>query len=104
MAAYNALELGQPGNAVCPDKYEVESTLYCPGSTRLILQTSTAAIKLQFGVFQQGRAAGLGSIVWQAEQPFLPIVASLGRVFDAVRVRNYTPGVKAQVMIAADVS
>lgn len=100
--AYPALELGQPGNEACPDAYNAASTLYCPAANRLVLQVSKQAVMVQLGVFPQGKGAGLGSIVWQPEHPFLAVFASLGRNFDAVRVRNYTKGQAAQVLVHAD--
>jgi hypothetical protein len=96
--AYGALELGQAGKPPCPNAFEEASTLLCPGSTRLRLQVSVAAVFVQFGVFRDRAGGTLGGIDWQTEMPFLPIVASLGENFDAVRVRNYTPNVAAQVL------
>lgn len=101
--AYQALELGQAGNPACPDKYTEESTLLATGSRRLILQISAQAVFIQFGTMPQGKGAGLGSVVWQTEMPFLPVVGILPKHFDAVRVRNYTPGAKAQVMLTPTV-
>jgi hypothetical protein len=100
--AYESLQLGQPGNPSCPNAYDAASTLLCPGSNRLVLQVSSQAVYVQLGIMPQGIGAGLGSVQWQPEQPFLPVIASLGRKFDAVRVRNYTPGAEAQVMITVD--
>jgi hypothetical protein len=100
--AYPALEVGQAGNAPCPDKYNEASTLICPGSNRLVLQVSKQAVFVQLGVMPQGRGVGGGSVVWQSEQPFLPVIASLGRAFDAVRVRNYTPKAEAQVLVSVE--
>lgn len=97
---YPALELGQPGNEACPDGYTPGSTLLCPGSTRLMLQVSANAVMIQLGVMPQGMG-GLGAVVWQPEQPFLPMIAALNRRFDAVRVRNYTKGQKAQALVSA---
>jgi hypothetical protein len=94
---YEPLELGQPGKPKCPDKFTPESTLICPGTTRLILQISLQPVYVQLGIMQQGRGTGVGAVQWQAEEPFLPLIASLARKFDAVRVRNFTPGAEAQV-------
>lgn len=100
--AYGSIELGQPNNPPCPDAYEPASTLVCAKSKRLILQISNQAVFVQLGIMQQGIGAGVGSVQWQPEQPYLPIVASFGRNFDAVRVRNYTKGVKAQVLLSVE--
>ena len=97
--AYPPLELGQPGNPACPDNYNNESTLVCVGAQRLVLQISVNAVFVQLGIMPQGKGAGTGAIVWQPEQPYLPMISALSREFDAVRVRNYTPGAKAQVLI-----
>ncbi|HEX3391941.1 MAG TPA: hypothetical protein VHS55_05220 [Solirubrobacteraceae bacterium] len=96
---YTPIMLGQPGNPVCPDKYNEASTLICPGAKRLILQVSVQAVFVQLGLMPQGIGTGPGAVVWQTEEPYLPLIASLGRNFDAVRVRNFTPGVVAQVFI-----
>jgi hypothetical protein len=98
---YEALEVGQPGNPKCPDQYNEASTLLCPGSKRLVLQVSKQAIRLQFGVMPQGRSLSAGAVQWLNEEPYMPMISSLAREFDAVRVRNYTPGVEAQVMASA---
>lgn len=95
---YGVLELGQAGKPACPDKYNEESTLICPRSTRLVLQVSVAAVYVQLGVMPQG-VGGVGAVVWQTEDPYLPLVGSLARKFDAVRVRNWQPGVEAQVFV-----
>jgi hypothetical protein len=96
---YEPIELGQAGNPKCPDQYNEASTLLCPRSKRLVLQISGQSVFVQLGIMQQGLGAGLGSVQWQHEQPFLPVVASLGRHFDAVRVRNYVKGQEAQVLL-----
>lgn len=96
---YEPLELGQPGKPACPDKYNEESTLICPEATRLILQVSGQTVMVQFGIMPQGKGLSGGLVQWQPEQPYLPIIASLGRSFDAVRIRNYTPGQAAQVFV-----
>lgn len=97
---YQPLQLGQPGQPKCPDQYTNESSRLTPGAKRIILQTSKQAVYVQFGVFVGGvRGSDFGSIVWQAEEVYLPIIGSLARDFDAVRVRNYTPGQEAQVLL-----
>jgi hypothetical protein len=98
--SYEPLQLGQPGNPKCPDAYNADSTVVVQGSTRIVLQVSVQAIYVQLGVMPQGRGVGIGAVVWQPEEPFLPMIASLARKFDAVRVRNYTPGAEAQALVS----
>jgi hypothetical protein len=95
MGAYASLELGIPGKPACPDAYSAASTLICGGAHKLRIQTSLAAIYLSFGV-------GIGGVEWEAEAPFYPTVGSIARAFDAVRVRNLTPGEAAQVLLTAE--
>ena len=99
MGNYAPLQLGVPGQPKTPNLYNAESTLLCPVSSRLFLQISVAAVFVQRGIMPQGIGSGIGSIVWQEEEPYLPMVASLGRRFDAVRVRNFTSGVEAQAFV-----
>jgi hypothetical protein len=96
---YTPLELGQPGNPKCPDRYNDDSTLIVPGCTRLLLQVSAQTLIVQLGIMPQGRGVSEGSVQWQAEDPYLPMIAALNRSFDAVRVRNFSPGIEAQVFI-----
>jgi hypothetical protein len=100
--AYGSLLLGQPGQPVCPDAYNNESTLVCPKSKRLILQVSVQAVMVQLGIMTQGVSTGAGGVQWQPEQPYLPLMASFGRNFDAVRVRNFTKGAAAQVLLSVE--
>lgn len=98
VSGYGSIELGQPGNPTCPDAYNEASTLICPVSVKALIQISVAAVFVQFGVNQRG-ASGGGNVVWGPEEPMLPIVLLRGRRFDAIRVRNFTAGVAAQVLI-----
>lgn len=95
---YRALQLGQPGRQPIPDEYEDYATLLCPASHRVILQVSSQSVYIQFGLMPQG-IGSLGSVEWQWEEPFLPVLASLGRTFDAIRVRNLTAGQAGQIMV-----
>lgn len=95
---YGVLELGQVGKPVCPDAYNEDSTLICPRSKRLVLQVSAANVYVQLGIMPQG-VGGLGAVVWQTEDPYGPVAASLARNFDAVRVRNWAAGVPAEVFV-----
>lgn len=99
MSDYEPLQLGQPEQAKCPDKFSDESTLITPRCKRLYLQLSVNAVYIQFGIMPQGRGSDAGSVVWQEQEPYLPVINTLRRDFDAVRVRNYTPGKEAQVML-----
>lgn len=101
MAVYEALQLGLPGTPAVPDHYTAESTLLCPGAKRIVLQILEQAVIVQLGLAREGVPAGLGSIVWQAEDPWLPITAALARDFDAVRVKAFTPGVHGQIIVTA---
>jgi hypothetical protein len=96
---YSPIELGQPGKEKCPNAYNEASTAWTPGARRIILQVSKQAVFVQFGIMPEGVGAGLGAVRWQSEEPFLPMIASLGRNFDAVRVRNYISGQEAQVLV-----
>lgn len=89
---YQSLELGIPGKPACPDAFTRASTLECPGARSLRIQTSIAAVYLQFG-------QGIAGTEWGPEEPFLPTQGSVVRTFDAVRVRNLTAGVAAQVLL-----
>lgn len=100
--AYPALELGLPGTPACPNRPEEEASLWCPGSRRIILQIAVNPVFVQLGYMEEGRGAGLGSVRWQPPKPFMPCLAALERVFDAVRVYNYTNGAEAQALILAD--
>ncbi len=100
--AFPALEVGQPGNPVCPNKPTAEASLWCPGSKRLLIFVSANAVMVQLGYMPQGRGSDLGSVVWQPPKPFMPCAAALEREFDAVRVYNYTSGAEAQVLLSPD--
>lgn len=92
MNSYPPLQLGTPGGPVCPDAFSGASTSNCPSCGKLLIQVSTAPVYIQFGT-------GIGGIQWGVEEPYYPLVGSLIRDFDAVRVRNFTAGVAAQVLL-----
>lgn len=92
MSGFPSIELGQPGKPACPDGYTSASELSCGGARALRVQTSLAAVIIQFG-------AGIGGIEWGPEEPLMPSVGSIPRQFDAIRVRNYIPGQAAQVLL-----
>ena len=101
MPDYPSLEVGQPGQPECPDAYTDASTLVCPGASKLLLQIANNSIVVQLGTMPQGIGVGAGSVVWQSEQTYLPLIATLARRFDAVRIRNRFPGKKAEVIVNA---
>jgi hypothetical protein len=81
-------------NVTTTDGYTDAATLRCPGTTRLLIHTRNAAIGYQLG---RGRPAS----VWQDEVMMLPGTASLIRACDAIRVRSWTAGKPAQVIVDA---
>lgn len=96
---YEPLQVGLPGQPACPDHYNQESTLIAPGSKRIYLQIGVNPAYVQFGTMPQGRGNDEGNVVWQPEEPYLPVIISQVRDYDAVRVRNYTAGEEAQAML-----
>lgn len=93
------IELGQEGREPCPDHYNEASSLWCPGSKRIVIQVKGQKVFVQLGVMQQGRGAGLGSVQWMPEEPFYPGAFALRRDFDAVRVRNWAAGKAAEAFV-----
>jgi hypothetical protein len=75
-----------------PDAYTAAATRECPGSKKLIIQVSNAAVDISFGV-------GIGGVQWGPDEPYLTVTGSIVRDFDAVRVRNHTPGQTAQAIL-----
>lgn len=88
------LRLGFTGTPACPDEYSRAATLECAGAGRLRIQSSLNAVQLQFG-------SGVGGIQWGNDETFYPVVGSIPRAFDAVRVKNLTAGKAAQVILTA---
>lgn len=72
--------------------------LPCPGATRITVQVSNAAISIGYGVGGDGRH---GTATYDADEVLLPSVGGLGRVCDAIRFKSYTPGIPANVKLAA---
>jgi hypothetical protein len=68
-------------------------TISCPGTTRVTLQVSNAAIAIGFG---RG-----GPARFDRDEQFLPIVGSLERRCDEIRVRSLVAGTPAVVMGSA---
>jgi hypothetical protein len=95
---YPPIELGIPGKAACPDQFNDESTRACKGCAKLMVTVSSQYVYIQFGQIPGG--GGIGNVQWGPEEPYGPFTGSLGRRFDAVRVRNLTPGKVAQVLLA----
>lgn len=100
MMRYANIELGQEGNEPLPAQYTQESTLVCPRSKKLVLQISKNPVFVQLGKMPQGVGTQAGTIEWYVEEPWLPVIASLARDFDIVRVRRYAPGKAAEVFIS----
>lgn len=80
--------MATPFNIVTTD---APQTIYCPGTTRINLQVSNAAIAIAFGV-------GLGGVTWPLEEVYLPVIGGLARVCDAIRIRSLTAGQPAVVI------
>lgn len=89
---FPSLQLGFAGGTPCPDQFSSKATLICGGARKLRIQSSLAAIVVQFGY-------GWGSPVFGPEETFYPTVGSIARTFDAVRVRNFIAGQAAQVIL-----
>ena len=105
--AFPALELGQAGNPVVPNKPNEnealeEATLLCPGSDRLMVFITGNGIQLQLGYMEYGRGISAAAVVWQPPKPMQPCAATLYRKFDAVRVYNLNPGAPAELLLSTD--
>jgi hypothetical protein len=59
-------------------------TVLCPGCVKLIIQISNQPIYITFG-------NGIPTPVWEDSEPYLPLVGSLVRGFDAFQFKAYTP-------------
>jgi hypothetical protein len=101
--AFRVMEVGLPGKPACPDEFQDEgqTVLLCPDSKVITVQIGKNAAYLQFGVMPQGRSLSPGAVVWQKARSWTPTSFSLGRNFDAVRVRNFTAGQEAQITLEA---
>lgn len=97
---YGNLELGGENATKCPDQYNDAATLICPSSRRLQLQIFNQRVFVQLGRMPQGVGVGKGAVVWYPEEPWTPVVTSLSRQFDAVRVRNREAGKEAEVFVS----
>jgi hypothetical protein len=73
--------------------------LVCPGSSQVTLQVSNAAAAIGFGENPLGRP-GAG-VYPPADEPYLPVLAGLGRDCDEIRVKSLTAGKPANVKIVA---
>jgi hypothetical protein len=89
-----------PTPVAAPDGYGKQSGdpgfLLCYGARRITWQTANAAI-----VYQLGHGSP-PSFEGEPERPLLPVVGTVAQPCDAIRYRNQTPGVVAQVQIATD--
>lgn len=82
-------------DASSTDAYQYFS---CPGTRRVTIQISNAAVLLGFGVGGRGNAP---AAVFEVDEPFLPIVGGLNRDCDSIRYKSYAAGVPARLFIAA---
>lgn len=72
--------------------------LDCPGAKKLRIQVSNAAVLINFGTDWPAPQ-------WEpSPEPYLPILASLVRPFDAVRFMSMTAGVPAQIILIPTVA
>lgn len=78
-------------NGATTDQYQY---LFCFGSTKLNIQVSNAVILLGFGT------GGGPDAMWDTtDEPYLPIIGSIARQFDAIRFKSATLGVPAQAIL-----
>jgi hypothetical protein len=68
--------------------------LYCFGATKLNVQISNAAIVLGFG-----SGGGLDALWDPSDEPYLPLVGTLVRRFDAVRFKSLVAVAPAQLLL-----
>lgn len=78
------------------DEYQY---LTCPGSTRVTIQVSNAAVYIGFGLNPKGIPGG-GQYP-SPDEPYLPTVGGLSRQCDEIRLKSYATGTPAQVFITA---
>ena len=65
----------------------------CGGATKVTLQISNAAVSVGFGT-----GPGGSGVRYEADEAFLPVIASLSRRCDQVRIKNLNPGQPAVVL------
>lgn len=78
------------------DEYQY---LTCPGSSRITIQVSNAAIRIGFGLNPKGINGG-GQYP-SDDEAFLPTVGGLSRQCDEIRIKSYATGTPAQLFITA---
>lgn len=81
-------------NVATQDAYAGPTTLACPGTVRLRIQVSNAAVLYRTGI-------GSPPAFDYVESELLPGFFSLDEVCDAVQVRSLATGVPARVAIKA---
>lgn len=81
---------------ITTDEYQY---LTCPGSSRVTIQVSNAAVAIGFGINPKGITGG-GQYP-NPDESYLPTVGGLGRQCDEIRIKSYTPGTPATVFITA---
>lgn len=79
-------------NVTTADAYTTANTLNCPGSVRLNIDVTNAAVYYQLGTL-------VGGVNWDAETFMTPSFRGLDRKFDAIRVRSAKAGAPAQVTL-----
>jgi hypothetical protein len=76
--------------------------LECPGSTRVTVQVSNAAVSIGFGEAPDALTFRKGAATYPpSDEVLLPTIGGLWRVCDEVRIRSYALGVPADVKITA---
>ena len=72
--------------------------LVCPDVTTVTVQVSNTAISIGFGTGGNGRP---GTATYSQDEVLLPSIGGLDRDCNAIRIKNYTPGTPARVMLSA---
>lgn len=81
---------------------DIYQYLECPGSRKVTLQISNASVLVGFGSAADALTFRPGAATYPPDdEPFLPVVGSVARRCDEIRVRSYAPGVAANVKVVA---
>ena len=68
--------------------------LYCFGATKLNVQIANAAVLIGFGT------GGGGDVLWDLnDEPYLPLVGTIVRRFDALRFQSLVAAAPAQLQL-----
>lgn len=76
---------------VTTDAYQ---RIVCPGTVRVTLQVSDAAVYIGFG-------RGQVLAQYDSDETYLPVSGALERLCDEIRIKSRTPGVPAVVFLTA---